>query len=184
MLLIPYISFTPEERKFKLFWGEDLFISCYLDITTSCLPLTRSSFSIYQHWKKRKSEKRNWLSKEERVISFSLAMLYRVCAYISDLIWCSHQHPVVGILFPLRLRKWRLRIKWFALSHLLVREELKFKTDFFPYSKFHDFSALFCCLRESFFVPALGKALMLPLSVGDGEEEVRSCSRSDWTKRS
>ena len=79
-LLIPSnISFVPEKRKFKLSLEEHLFISCYLDITTSCLPLIQS-FSVFINTEK--AWKRNWLSKEERVISLSLAMLHRVFTFL------------------------------------------------------------------------------------------------------
>ena len=112
-LLIPSnISFVPEKRKFKLSLEEHLFISCYLDITTSCLPLIQS-FSVFINTEK--AWKRNWLSKEERVISLSLAMLHRVCLHFwSNLIFISTL--LVDNLFPWLLRKCRLRIKWHPKS--------------------------------------------------------------------
>ena len=108
LLISSNVSFVPEKRKFKLSLEEHLFISCYLDITTSCLPLIQS-FSVFINTEK--AWKRNWLSKEERVISLSLAMLHRVCLHFwSNLIFISTL--LVDNLFPWLIRKCRLRIKW------------------------------------------------------------------------
>lgn len=178
-LLIPSnISFVPKKRKFKLSLEEHLFISCYLDITTSCLPLIQS-LSLFINTEK--AWKRNWLSKEEKVISLSLAMLHRVCLHFwSNLIFISTL--LVDNLFPWLLRKCRLRIKWLALNHLPAGEEIEIQNFFSPYSKTHDLSTLFCYLSGAFLVLALRKVSILPLCVGTGEDvrlpQIRLARRS------